>query len=68
MKPVPFFTDDITVTVHSSTVPEFVGKTMTLRDFNLKTKNMPGGLYEMENGDLLYRNIKGDWIEGKETA
>lgn len=54
MKAIPFFTDDITITAHStsSELAHLIGKPTTLAEFQAATNAKSLALYELPNGEL----------------
>lgn len=71
LTPIPFFTDDIEITPHttSADLGDAIGKPMTIREF-AETAGQPVSLGQTETGELYaatgrYPNIT--FIEGPET-
>ena len=66
MKPIAFFDENITITSHSASEAEHVGRPVSVREF---ANGEPVGLYLTTSGDLLCKTpgYPGRFIEGVET-
>ena len=68
METISFYTDDISINVHSSTFEPFLGHSMTLREFAAACNGRRFSLQELEDGDLLYTcRDSGEFIQGAEV-
>jgi hypothetical protein len=63
MEPVSFASDRITIVPHTATDADDIGKAIPLRVF---AGARPVSVYKLGNGDLLFRLIDGQFIEGPE--
>lgn len=65
MTPIPFFTGDITLNVHSATSPAHVGKRVAIETF---AGGEPVSLYQDEQNKEYYcRKQDGRFIKGAEA-
>ena len=65
---IPFYTDDITITPHTATLPEHIGRRVSIREF---ASGRPAALYRLDNGEYLVKagpfGAMLDFMEGPES-
>jgi hypothetical protein len=67
METIPFYTLDISINVHSTSYEPLLNKTISLEQFQRMSNSTRFSLSELDNGDLLYKDANGDFIQGHEV-